>query len=49
VATDLALVFVTVTDCAALEVWIGRLPKASEGGVSVGAEVFTAWPAIAAD
>src|SRR5476651_2091934 len=37
-ATVLGLVFVTVTDCAALEVLIGRLPKASDRGVSVSTE-----------
>ena len=48
-ATVLALVFVTVTDCAALEVWIGRSPKASERGESVSTEVVTVWLAIATE
>ena len=45
-ATALALVFVTFPDCAALEVWFGRSPKASECGVSVSTEVVWAVAAI---
>ena len=48
-ATALALVFVTVTDCAALTVWMGRLPKASDHGESVSVEVVSAWPATATE
>jgi hypothetical protein len=49
IARALGLVFVTVTDCAALEVLIGRLPKASARGASVSTEGTSACPAIATD
>ncbi len=46
-ATAMGLVFVTVTDCAALVELISRLPKASDRGASVSTDPVPWFAAVA--